>query len=101
MADISDRVRGFDLSNATYFNITYTDVIVELDYLPSSTQFATVSRDNTFRVNNVSLFNDTDDLLSVSVGRQGKHYAIGSKLKILRIYDVLSSSFIAKFNLRD
>jgi WD40 repeat protein len=45
-----------------------------------------------------SIYLDSDDLLTVSFGKQGKYYAFGGKTLTLFIYDQTVNTIVAKFN---
>lgn len=59
----------------------------------------TVDQDGILRLaNSTILFDDSDDLLTISIGRMGNYYAIGGKTKTLFVYEQSTNKVVAKFN---
>ncbi len=50
------------------------------------------------RFNNTVILSDSDDVLTVSMGKLGKYFAVAGKTKTLRIYNQSNNKLIAKFN---
>ncbi len=50
------------------------------------------------RFNNTVILSDSDDVLTVSMGKLGKYFAVAGKTKTLRIYNQSNNKIIAKFN---
>ena len=80
-------------------NTQYTDDILEMDFKPASSDFGTVSKDDILRIpNSTVVFTDSNDLLTISIGKTGKYYAFGGKTKNLFIYNQSNDKIIAYFN---
>lgn len=99
-SDNNKRVRIHDSSaNEVFQNSSWADDTLELDFKYGTFSIYTACKDNNFRIDHAStIIGDSDDINTVSVGRQGRYYAFGGKTKILRIYNQTTNTLVAKFN---
>ena len=98
-ADNKNRVRVHFPPGNEVNNIKYSDDILEMDFKPASSDFGTVSKDDILRIpNSTVVFTDSNDLLTISIGKTGKYYAFGGKTKNLFIYNQSNDKIIAYFN---
>ncbi len=62
--------------------------MIEVDFKYNSISYGTVDKDKYLRFDNASIkYMDTDDLLTISVGRKGKYYIAGGETKNLFIFN--------------
>lgn len=70
-----------------------------MDFKKTSGDFGSVSKNNILRIpNSTVVFTDSNDLLSISIGKTGKYYAFGGKTKKLFIYNQTNDTIVALFN---
>lgn len=94
--DDNDRVRMY--RSGTQVDIgQFSDRSYEADFLASSSTVATANKDNKLRFNTSVVLSDTDDIMTVSMGKEGRHFAYGGKTKTLFICNQTNNNLLAKF----